>query len=150
MTRVEIDIIINRPAAEVFDYIAHFPNNVHWQNGVKEATITSAPPFGVGSTYTQISQFLGRKIVFHFEITAYEAHHLVEFKTVSGSFPVKIRRAVEPIDAHSSRVIAIIEGEAGGFFRLFAPMLDWMTKRSIQGDYARLKHLLESQPPIKN
>ena len=144
MTSVEIDILINRPSEEVFAYIAHFPNNVHWQSGVKEATITSPDPFGVGSTYTQISQFLGKQIVFNFEITAYEAHHLVEFKTVSGSFPVKIRRAVEPVNSHSTRVIAIIEGEAGGFFRLFAPLLDWMTKRSIQGDYARLKHLLES------
>lgn len=143
MTKVEVEVVINRSPEDVFAYITNFANNTRWQNGVKEARVTSAGKFGVGSTYSQISQFLGRRIEFHFEVIEYEMNRRIRFKTVSGSFPVDIVRAVEPV-TNGTKVSAIVQGDAGGFFRLFSPLLDWMTKRSIRTDYSRLKQLLEA------
>ena len=143
MTEVEVSVDIARPLAEVFAYITHFPNNTQWQMGVKSAEITSTGEFGIGSTYTQISQFIGRDIVFHFEVIEFEPNRRIRFKTTSGTFPVDIVRAVEPID-NETRVTAIIGGDAGGIFRLAAPLLDWMTRRQIEADYQRLKAILEA------
>lgn len=42
------------------------------------------------------------------------------------------------------RVTAVIEGDASGFFKLFQPPLDRMTRKSIEEDYANLKRILES------
>jgi hypothetical protein len=58
---------------------------------------------------------------------------------------VHIVRAVEAVP-EGSRVQAVIEGEASGLFKLAAPLLDRITQRQIEADYARLKTLLESQP----
>lgn len=143
MTKVEVDIVINQSPEDVFAYITNFANNTLWQNGVKSAEVTSTGKFGVGSTYSQISQFLGRRIEFHFEITEYAANRRIRFKTVSGSFPVDIVRAVEPV-IDGTKVSAIVQGDATGFFRVFSPLMDWMTKRSIQADYTRLKQILEA------
>jgi hypothetical protein len=42
-------------------------------------------------------------------------------------------------------VSAIIEGDASGFFKLAEPLLARVVQRSVDGDYANLKHLLETQ-----
>lgn len=144
MTRVEVTVTIERPPDEVFAFISDFEKNSLWQAGVQKAWFTSNGPFGVGSTYTQLSRFLGRNIEFHFEVSRFEPNKVVEFKTTSGTFPVHIIRAVEPAP-EGTRVHAVIEGEASGIFRLAAPILDRVTQRQIESDYARLKTVLESR-----
>lgn len=144
MTRVEVTVTIARPPEAVFEFISNFENNSKWQGGVQKAWFTSEGPLRVGSTYTQLSKFLGRDIEFHFEIIRHEPGRLVEFQTTSGTFPVHIVRRVEPVP-EGTKVTAIIEGEAGGIFRLAAPLLDWFTRRQIEADYARLKQVMESQ-----
>lgn len=143
MTQVNVSVMIARPPEDVFAFISDFSKNALWQSGVQKAWFTSDGPLREGSTYTQLSRFLGRDIEFNFRIIRYEPGRLVEFETVSGTFPVHIIRQVEPVPA-GTRVTAIIEGDAGGVFKLFAPLLDFMTKRQIQGDYKRLKALLEA------
>ena len=62
----------------------------------------------------------------------------------SGTFPVQILREVEATP-EGTRVRALITGEAGGVFKLAAPLLDSFTKRQIEADYAKLKAVLESR-----
>ena len=145
MTRVEVAVTVARPPDEVFAWLSNFEKAPLWQSGVVEARFTSPPPLRVGSTYTQRSHFLGRDIVFNFEIIGLEPDRRVAFKTVSGTFPVHITRWVEP--APGGAVIhALIRGDASGLYRLAAPVLDRLTQRQIEGDYNRLKQLLEAQP----
>ena len=144
MTRVAIDIIIRRPADEVFAFISNFENNPQWQGGVVKAWLTSAGPLTAGTTVTQLSRFLGRDIEFHFKVLRFEPGRLAEFKTESGTFPVQILREVGPVP-EGTRVRALITGEAGGVFKFAAPLLDGFTKRQIEADYAKLKVLLESR-----
>lgn len=49
---------------------------------------------------------------------------------------------VEPIEG-GTKVTAIIEGDAGGFFKLAEPLLARMVQRSVDSDYQKLKGLLE-------
>lgn len=146
MVKVEIDIIIDRPPAEVFAFIANFENNPRWQSGMQAAEYTSDGPFGVGTTYKQVAQFLGRRIESHFEVIAYEPDRMVQATTTESSFPITFMRSVE---AHNggSRVKAVITGDASGFFKLAEPLLGFMTRRSIRTDYARLKKSSKPSPP---
>ena len=68
MTWVEIAVSVARPPEEAFAWLSNFEKAPRWQSGVVEAHLTSPPPLGVGSTYTQRSRFLGRDIIFNFEI----------------------------------------------------------------------------------
>ena len=145
MTRVEIAVSVARPPEEAFAWLSNFEKAPQWQSGVVEARFTSPPPLRVGSTYTQRSRFLGRDILFNFEIIGYEPGRRIEFKTVSGTFPVHITRWVEPTP-EGSEVHALIRGDASGLYRLAAPLLDRLTQRQIEGDYNRLKQVLEAQP----
>ena len=56
---VAVDIMIDRPAAEVFAYLSDFGKNSIWQRGMRECRFTSDPPLRIGSTYDQVAEFLG-------------------------------------------------------------------------------------------
>ena len=144
MTHVNIDIDIARSAEDVFTYIANFENNPLWQDGMKEARITSEGPLRVGTTYEQVATFLGRRIISTFEVLEYEPGRMVKAKSISGSFPIQFMRSVTPIDG-GTKVTAVITGDANGFFRLFSPLLNRMVQRQIEGDYANLKRIMEAE-----
>lgn len=148
MIDVRVARTINRPADEVFAFISEMANNPRWQNGMRRCEWVTPPPVRVGSRYDQEARFLGRKILSTFEVTIYEPSRVFEATTVQSSFPITFHREVHPIDGGSCRVQAIITGDASGFFRIAEPLLRRMTARSINGDYDRLKVLLEQEAPV--
>ncbi len=141
--RVEIQIVIERPVEDVFAYITNFENNPQWQNGMVSCTFTSEPPVGEGSRYTQVAEFALRRIESKFVVTKFVPNERVEFETTESTFPIQVVRAVKPI-SNGTQVEAIISGKPSGLIKLFAPLTNWMMRRSIQADYQRLKELLES------
>ncbi len=145
MTRVATSVVINRPPEEVFEFISNFENNPRWQSGMREARITSEGPLGVGTTYSQVAKFLGRRVESTFEVIEYEPHTMVKGRSTSGSFPITFTRSVAA-SPQGTMVTAVIEGDASGFFRLAGPILNRMVQRQVSGDYTNLKELLESQP----
>ena len=144
MTHVHSTIQINKPAAEVFEFLANPENNPKWQGGMVSCEITSPAPWGLGSTYAQQAKFMGRDIISNFEITAYEPGRLIRGDTVESSFPISFTRIVEPDESGAgSKVQAIVTGDASGFIKLFTPLMNWMVGRSIRADYRKLKEILE-------
>ena len=144
MIQVEASVVISRPPEEVFAYISNFENNPRWQGGMKEARFTSQGPLGVGSTYAQVATFLGRRVESTFEVVDYQPNRLIKATSTSGSFPITFTRIVEPVD-HGTKVSAIVEGDAAGFFKLAQPLLARMVQRSVDADYTNLKDILETQ-----
>jgi uncharacterized protein YndB with AHSA1/START domain len=144
MIKVETSVVISRSPEAVFAYISNFENNPRWQGGMREARFTSHGPLGVGSTYAQVATFLGRRVESTFEVIDYQPNRLVKATSTSGSFPITFTRIVEPVDA-GTKVVAIVEGDATGFFKLAQPLLARMVQRSVDADYANLKQILEAQ-----
>jgi len=136
------DIDIQRPAAEVFDYIADFENNPLWQGGMETCMWTSDGPIAVGSTYEQVAKFMGRPILTTFKVTALEPGRSISIESIVSTFPIQVTRNVEPSGDGSCRVTANVAGQPPLLMRLM-PGMNWMVKRSVTQDYARLKELLE-------
>lgn len=135
--------IIQRPADEVFAFVADARNNPRWQQGMRSCEWTSPPPIGVGSTYRQEARFLGRPVVTEFEVIAHEPGRSITIASTSGPFPIRVRRSVTPLDATTSRVDAEITGDPGRFFRLAGPVVQRLAQRSVTADYRRLRALLD-------
>ena len=136
---------IARPAGPVFDYIANMELNPTWQRGMRECRFTSEPPLGTGSTYEQVASFLGRRIESSFVVTALEPGRSITIETVESTFPIKVTRTVEPLGDNRCRASATIEGGPGGVMGLLAPLMKAIAQRSVRGDYARLRALLEAE-----
>lgn len=140
---VTSSVEVERPADEVFAFVADAENNPRWQRGMRSCRWVSDPPIGVGSVYEQEASFLGRTIRSTFEVVAYEPDRSITIETIESTFPIRVTRSVEPVGDGRSRVSAIVRGDPTGVFSIFAPALRWMVRRSVRGDYRRLRELLE-------
>lgn len=145
MIQVKASVHIRRSPEEVFAYLSNFENNPKWQSGMVSARFTSPGPLRVGSTYSQEARFLGRPVLSEFDVIEYEPGRRVKITSSSGTFPITVTRFVEPDGDGDggTRVSAIVEGDASGVYRLAEPLLRSIVQRSVQGDYERLKRVLE-------
>lgn len=143
MIQVFASINIRRSPVEVFAYLSNFENNPKWQSGMVSARFTSSGPLQVGSTYSQEARFLGRPVISEFEVVEYMPEKRIKITSTSGTFPITVTRLVEPDEEGGSRVSAVVEGDASGVYRLAEPIMKLMVQRSVQGDYDRLKSVLE-------
>jgi carbon monoxide dehydrogenase subunit G len=143
---IEVDLDIGRPPEEVFEYLEEVENNTEWLSGMRSSRWTSPPPAGAGSTYEQVSQFLGREIHTSFEVTRHQPGRLVTIESREGSsFPIRVTRMVRPNGDGGSHVTEIVDGDARGFYSVASPLLKRMVERTIRRDYGKLKQLLESR-----
>ena len=146
MIHIEVDLDIGRPPKEVFEYLEEVENNTEWLSGMRSSRWTSPPPAGAGSTYEQVSQFLGREIHTSFEVTRHQPGRLVTIESREGSsFPIRVTRMVRPNGDGGSHVTEIVDGDARGFYSVASPLLKLMVERTIRRDYGKLKQLLESR-----
>lgn len=136
---------IARPADEVFAFFSDAANNPKWQSGMVSCEWTSDPPIGVGSTYRQRARFMGRDIVSSFVVTGFEPGRRIVFETTESTFPIKVDRTVEELDAATCEVSALITGGPDrGVLKLLTPLMRGRAQKSVDDDYDRLVQLLES------
>ena len=140
---------IERPANDVFAFFADASNNPRWQKGQVSCEWVTPPPVEVGSVYQQEARFLGRRVLTRFEVVEHDPDRVIAINSVESSFPIRVRRTVEPLSPSRSRVTTDINGEPGGFFRIVGPILRWLAQRSVDADYDRLKLLLDSRETPK-
>ena len=143
MTDIRSSVIIDRPAAEVFEFVADMAHNPKWQKGQVSCVWTSPPPLAVGSTYDQEARFAGSTIRTSFEVTEFEPGRRIRIVSTSGPMPIDVTRTVDPVGEDRCEVAAHVQGEPPGVMRLFGGMVDKMVKRNVDADYTRLKALLE-------
>ena len=58
--RLQRTVVTGKPLAKVFDYLSDFTNTTEWDPGTV-ATVKERGDGGVGTTYLNTSEFLGRK-----------------------------------------------------------------------------------------
>jgi uncharacterized protein YndB with AHSA1/START domain len=84
MTRIEHDVRLDRPAAEVFAFLAHGENNPRWQPLVTETAPTSEP-LGVGTRFHQRMRHpLGFTVSADYRIVGYAPARELVLQTDSG------------------------------------------------------------------
>ncbi|MEE9163867.1 MAG: SRPBCC family protein [Thermoplasmata archaeon] len=140
--RIEKDVVINRPVEEVFAYSSNPENYVKWEVHCRGSEITSEGPLGVGTTFTDEVQFLGRRIKQIFEITEYEPNRKVSFKSISGPMGATGSFTYESVEG-GTKVTVVGESDPRGLWRLIKPIMAREGKKEWESSLATLKDLLE-------
>jgi carbon monoxide dehydrogenase subunit G len=143
MAAITQSVTVNRPVAEVWDFISDFENTTRWSKGVLEARRTSGGPLGVGSTLQTVVRAFGRRRTASYLVTEYEPDRAFAFEVSSGAMTSRARYSVEPAGA-GTRLTASGEAEVTGLYRLLTPLLVRILKRHSQDDLANLKRILEA------
>ncbi|MBZ0318811.1 MAG: SRPBCC family protein [Anaerolineae bacterium] len=143
MINVEDSIVINRPIEEVFAYVSDLTNAPEWQTGLIEVRKTTAEPLGIGTQFTFVRKFLGRKLEASNEFTVYKPNEIVTFKTTSGPIAVEASYLFGT-ELQGTRVTCKIEMKPEGFSKLAEPLIAASVRREMSAEFAYLKDLLES------
>ena len=135
-------VIIARPPADVFAFLAGGENGLKWRPGVLDISHISGE--GLGATYRQgVKGPGGRRIAADYEITDYQPTHRIAFKAIAG-----------PVRPTGDYVLEVAEDGTKVTFSLDAelPLLKRLIMgRSVQGSMdaevaalGRLKQVLEA------
>ncbi len=143
MIRVEHNVVIQRPPADVFARVADVETWPAWNETAREARITSPGRRGVGATFQLTGQVLGRPLQVDHVVTEYEPHHRFAARTLSGPFQATGTYVLDPVDG-GTRLTLVMEGEPGGAMKLAGPMIARTIKKQIETQVDHLKRLLET------
>ncbi len=140
-TRIEIE----RPASEIFDFVADQTNAPRWQHGLHEVRRITPGPVGVGTEHVFVRRFAGMKIESRNRFTAYVPGRFVSFEIPSGTISGEASYLVEATGATTSLLISEVHFRVSGPAGLATPLLARVFARDSTRDEATLKALLEKE-----
>jgi len=123
MPHAEHTVTVNRPAREIFDYLADGTDNRAWRAGVLEIERTS-PADGEGATYRQVLAGPGgRRIDGDYRVTVFDPPRQLGFHVTAGpARPAGVFELTENPD-HSTRVRFALDLQPAGLMKLMTPMI---------------------------
>jgi len=136
---------IGQPRAEVAAYLRDPANDTSWIGGLRSARLLTPGPVAVGSHVEQVASFLGRRVEYVNEITELTGDRL-SMRSVRSPFPMRVTYGHRKAGDNATEVSVRVEGDAGRYYALLAPLLGVAVRRSITRDLRNLKGVLEGQP----
>jgi uncharacterized protein YndB with AHSA1/START domain len=134
-------ITIDRPAADVFAYLADPENLPQWNYAISETRKTSDGPVGVGSRYSQI-----RTIPAHseetLEVTEFEPDLKFAMQGDLGPFYAEVGYQLAP-EGEGTVLTNTMNLQPSGPLRLIAPLAATRVKAAVAANLKALKQHLE-------
>jgi uncharacterized protein YndB with AHSA1/START domain len=139
----EVSTLINRPLAEVFQFVTNVENQPKWQAASVENRQLTPGPMAAGVTTQHVGKWLGRRYVSKGLVTEFEPNSRWAYKSLDGPYQLEMRYRFET-EPGGTRLTMVADGKDAGFFRLPAPLLRFFAQRVLQGDLDRLRKVMES------
>ena len=145
MIDVSTEIDINCSKAKVAEYSANPDNAPKWYVNIKAAKWKTPKPLHVGSQIVFKAKFLGKLLVYIYEISEYAAEQKMVMKTIIGPFPMETIYTWKSIDGNITRMSLQSKGNPGGLSKLLTPLLSFAIKKANNKDLQRLKEIIEKE-----
>lgn len=142
--QISESIVINRPAETVFQYVANISKAPSWRPNLTIRDY-SGEPFGVGSSWSEVSKFMGREMVVDFEVTALENARNIETKQEGAGVSANLTWNFSPVTEDTSTFTLSFDGELSGWIASLATgILRNQARKDMKRDLGNLKSNLES------
>jgi uncharacterized membrane protein len=147
---VQTEITIDRPRAEVAAYAADPDNAPAWYENIKAVEWRSPKPLAAGTHVAFTAAFLGRTLVYTYEVTEFRRDERLVMRTAEAPFPMETTYTWQDAGAGRTKMTLRNRGEPSGFAQVATPILSATMRRANRADLRRLKHLLESNDRSTN
>ena len=137
---------INRPADQVWAYVADYGNDPSWRASVRQMHPSRPGPAQVSVTTHEALQLLGRTFRTDASIDRVEPGRLLDWHAHDRQKQLRGARLVEPTGQGTCRFTEVVEVRLLGLLRLLEPLVAWLLHRQATADLRRLKHRLETPP----
>lgn len=148
MPVVEESVFINRPPAEVFQFLIKTENIPIWDSSVIRAEQVDDGPVGPGTRSKGTSKILGRQFDWMTENVHFDPPKHMVIRSVDGKFGFTISNILEP-EAGGTRLTYRVEVDSGlgGFFgKLAEPLVQKAHTRTVRANLDTLADLLAEHP----
>ena len=143
--QVSHSIKIDRPAETVFQYALDLNKATEWRPSLDAVRDYSGEPVSVGTSWVEVSKFMGRDMLVNFEITALEEGRQANVEMDGGVVTGKMVWAATPDTEESSTFTLSFDGEVTGWLgRLGSRLIRRQADKDMTGDLANLKSNLEA------
>jgi len=144
MARIEESVEIKCPVDKVFAYTTDARNWAKWQSFIVEAEQTSPGPTGVGTTFRGTTRMMGLSMKWTAKATEYEPSRGWIKDISSGSITFREHMTCDPMET-SMKFTIVYDMKAGGFAKLFSPMVASAMRKETKKSLGNLKSILEAQ-----
>lgn len=145
MKKVEVQIWIDCPVAEVYAYVADLDRWPEWRTDVIGGELLTQGPMRVGSRARGTAKVLGRPVSIDVEVTALEPGAALGYRPVKG--PLRTNN-LYTFESQDGGTLVVLTDEIGlnGIFRVLLPVMPAFVRSVYRKNLAGLKAALESQP----
>ena len=141
---VAVTAVIERPIGDVSAYAGDPSNAPTWYRRITSAEWQTDPPMTLGSRITFRARFLGRDLVYTYEVVELSPGSQLAMRTSEGPFPMRTTYTWRALSERATHMTLRNAGEPGGFSKLATPIVAFAMRRAMTQDLARLKRLLEA------
>jgi uncharacterized protein YndB with AHSA1/START domain len=139
---VVTEIVIARPVEVVAAFAGDPSNAPEWYVNIKEARWQTEPPLAVGSRIGFVATFLGRELVYTYEVRALVPNERLVMSTAEGPFPMETTYTWQAVGG-GTRMTLRNRGAPSGFSRVAAPLMVLAMRRANNADLRALRERLE-------
>jgi uncharacterized protein YndB with AHSA1/START domain len=144
MVRIDGGIVIDRPAEQVFDFVADQRNEPRYNHQMRRAEKISEAPIGVGTRFRAETASMGRAVPMVIEVTDYERPRRLASTTHMSSMDIQYTLTFESVP-EGTRMRWSGELTPRGSLKVMSPLIAFMGRRQEQRIWTGLKHLLEAE-----
>ncbi len=121
-------------------------NAPRWYANIRSVRWRTPPPAVVGSLVEFEAHFLGRRLVYTYEVVVLEPGARLVMRTADGPFPMETTYTWQA-EGGGTRMTLRNRGEPSGFSRVAAPALEAAMRRATRKDLTRLAAVLQEADP---
>ncbi|MHA2424216.1 MAG: SRPBCC family protein [Candidatus Thorarchaeota archaeon] len=145
MIKFEIDILIHRPIADVFDYVSDTENDPRWNSAVVGVEQVDDCDDELNCKY-KIQRVIGKKRIENlYRVIEYEKNKLLTIKTLTGPTPFTYRYSFESIGKSTKILLDGKVKDEGLPFEARSFLASHMIKLGVANNFQKLKTILESK-----
>ena len=144
---VATQIVIDRPRAEVATYASDPDHVTAWYANISSVTWQGPKNVVVGARMEFTAKFLGRRLVYTYEIVDLVPGERLVMRTADGPFPMVTTYEFADVGAGATRMTLRNAGAPEGFAKIAARGMERAMRSANTKDLARLKAVLEASAP---
>jgi uncharacterized membrane protein len=147
MPVIDETVVIGRPAAEVFDFLALAENLPRWDSSILECVQVGSGVVTVGTRYRGASRIVGRRIEWTTEVTEFAPGVRMVSQSVDGplTFAVSYEVSASPAGTTLRYRLAAESGLGGAFGRALEPIIERAQTKVVRANLDKLASLLEQR-----